>query len=107
MDTFKTIGLSQIKTSKSYVLIPISLLLIFGFISTSAYAQTTASDDSLLPKLFERVKNSVVQITVSNEDPRSSALGSGFMFDTSGILSQMIMWFVADPTMILMQIMLL
>jgi S1-C subfamily serine protease len=84
MDTFKTNGLSQIKISKSYVLIPISLLLIFGFIATSAYAQTTASDDSLLPKLFERVKNSVVQITVSNEDPRSSALGSGFVFDTSG-----------------------
>ena len=84
MDTFTTNGLFQIKISKSYVLIPISLLLIFGFIATSAYAQTTAFDDSLLPKLFDRVKNSVVQITVSNEDPRSSALGSGFVFDTSG-----------------------
>ena len=48
------------------------------------YAQTTAVDDALLPKLFDRVKNSVVQITVSGEDPRSSALGSGFIFDTSG-----------------------
>ncbi|MDW0322501.1 MAG: trypsin-like peptidase domain-containing protein, partial [Nitrososphaeraceae archaeon] len=84
MDTFITNGLSQIKISKSYVIVPISLLLIFGFVATSAYAQTTAFDDTLLPKLFDRVKNSVVQITVSNEDPRSSALGSGFVFDTSG-----------------------
>ena len=84
MDTFTTNGLSQIKISKSYVLIPIALLLIFGFVATSSYAQTTAIDDTLLPKLFDRVKNSVVQITVSNEDPRSSALGSGFVFDTSG-----------------------
>ncbi|MGV8107605.1 MAG: trypsin-like peptidase domain-containing protein [Nitrososphaerota archaeon] len=53
-------------------------------ISVNSYAQTTAVDDTLLPKLFERVKNSVVQITVSGEDPRSSALGSGFIFDTSG-----------------------
>ena len=84
MDTFTTNGLSQIKISKSCVLIPIALLLIFGFVATSSYAQTTAIDDTLLPKLFDRVKNSVVQITVSNEDPRSSALGSGFVFDTSG-----------------------
>ena len=104
MDTFITNRLSQIKISKSYVLIPISLLLIFGFITTSAYAQTTAFDDTLLPKLFDRVKNSVVQITVSNEDPRSSALGSGFLTH-QGILSQMITWFVADPTTILIQIM--
>src|SRR5574342_38631 len=84
MDTFTTNGLSLVKISKSHVLIPVALLLLFGFIATSAYAQTTAFDDTVLPKLFDRVKNSVVQITVSNGDPRSSALGSGFVFDTSG-----------------------
>jgi len=59
-------------------------LFIFSLICVNSYAQTTAVDDTLLPKLFDRVKNSVVQITVSGEDPRSSALGSGFIFDTSG-----------------------
>ncbi|HEX7178613.1 MAG TPA: trypsin-like peptidase domain-containing protein, partial [Nitrososphaeraceae archaeon] len=37
-----------------------------------------------MSKLFDKVKGSVVQITVSNKDPLSSALGSGFVFDKSG-----------------------
>ncbi len=76
--------LSSVRYFRLYVLIPVSFLFIFSLISVNSYAQTTAVDDTLLPKLFDRVKNSVVQITVSNQDPRSSALGSGFVFDTSG-----------------------
>ncbi|HEY7226586.1 MAG TPA: trypsin-like peptidase domain-containing protein [Nitrososphaeraceae archaeon] len=37
-----------------------------------------------MSKLFDRVKGSVVQITVSNKDPRASALGSGFVYDSAG-----------------------
>ena len=76
--------LTSVRYFRLYVLIPVSFLFIFSLISVNSYAQTTAVDDTLLPKLFDRVKNSVVQITVSGEDPRSSALGSGFIFDTSG-----------------------
>jgi S1-C subfamily serine protease len=59
-------------------------MVVLSFIFVNSHAQTTGIDDTLLPKLFDRVKNSVVQITVSNQDPRSSALGSGFVFDTVG-----------------------
>jgi len=76
--------LTSVRYFRLYVLIPVSFLFIFSLICVNSYAQTTAVDDTLLPKLFDRVKNSVVQITVSGEDPRSSALGSGFIFDTSG-----------------------
>lgn len=76
--------LTSVRYFRLYVLIPVSFLFIFSLISMNSYAQTTAVDDTLLPKLFDRVKNSVVQITVSGEDPRSSALGSGFIFDNSG-----------------------
>ena len=76
--------LAHIKLFQLYVLIPICFLLVFTLISVNSYAQTTAFDDTLLSKLFDRVKESVVQITVSNNDPRSSALGSGFVFDKSG-----------------------
>jgi S1-C subfamily serine protease len=76
--------LAHIKIFQLYVLIPICFLLVFSFISVNSYAQTTAFDDTLLSKLFDRVKESVVQITVSNKDPQSSALGSGFVFDKSG-----------------------
>ena len=82
--TFTIDSLSRVKICQLYVLIPTCFLLVFSSISVISYAQTTAFDDSLLPKLFDRVKNSVVQITVSNNDPRSSALGSGFVFDSSG-----------------------
>ena len=75
---------TNVRYFRLYVLIPVSFLFIFSLITVNSYAQTTAVDDTLLPKLFDRVKNSVVQITVSGEDPRSSALGSGFIFDTSG-----------------------
>lgn len=67
-----------------FLAIPLLFLVVFSFNSVNSHAQTTAVDDTLLPKLFDRVKNSVVQITVSNQDPRSSALGSGFVFDTAG-----------------------
>ena len=76
--------LTSVRYFQLYVLIPVSFLFIFSLISINSYAQTTAVDDTVLPKLFDSVKNSVVQITVSGEDPRSSALGSGFIFDTSG-----------------------
>ena len=66
------------------LVIPLLFLVVFSFLTVNSHAQTTAIDDTLLPKLFDRVKNSVVQITVSNQDPRSSALGSGFVFDTAG-----------------------
>lgn len=75
---------TNVRYFRLYVLIPVSFLFIFSLITVNSYAQTTAVDDTLLPKLFDRVKNSVVQITVAGEDPRSSALGSGFIFDRSG-----------------------
>jgi S1-C subfamily serine protease len=77
-------SLSHIKIFQSNILISICFLLIFSFISANSYAQTAGIDDTLLPKLFDRVKDSVVQITVSNEDPNASALGSGFVFDKFG-----------------------
>ncbi len=77
-------SLSHIKIFQSNILISICLLLIFSFISANSYAQTAGIDDTLLPKLFDRVKDSVVQITVSNKDPNASALGSGFVFDKFG-----------------------
>jgi len=77
-------SLSHIKIFQSNVLIPICFLLIFSFISASSHAQTAGVDDTLLPKLFDRVKGSVVQITVSNKNPDASALGSGFVFDKFG-----------------------
>ncbi len=79
-----TIGRLPHRYFPLFLVIPLLFLIVFSFISVNSHAQTTAIDDSLLPKLFDRVKNSVVQITVSNEDPRSSALGSGFVFDTAG-----------------------
>ena len=79
-----TIGRLPYRYFPLFLVIPLIFLIVFSFISVNSHAQTTAIDDSLLPKLFDRVKNSVVQITVSNQDPRSSALGSGFVFDTAG-----------------------
>jgi S1-C subfamily serine protease len=84
IETFAIRKLAHIKLFQLYVLIPICFLLVFTLISVNSYAQTTAFDDTLLSKLFDRVKGSVVQITVSNKDPLSSALGSGFVFDKSG-----------------------
>jgi len=84
IETFAIRKLADIKLFQLYVLIPICFLLVFSVISVNSYAQTTDSDDTLLSKLFDRVKGSVVQITVSNKDPLSSALGSGFVFDKSG-----------------------
>ena len=79
-----TIGRLFHRNFELYVAVPLLFLVVFSFISVISYAQTTSVDDTLLPKLFDRVKNSVVQITVSDQDPRSSALGSGFVFDTDG-----------------------
>jgi S1-C subfamily serine protease len=84
IETFAIRKLAHYKLFQLYVLIPICFLLVFSYISVNSYAQTTAFDDTLLSKLFDRVKGSVVQITVSNKDPLSSALGSGFVFDKSG-----------------------
>jgi len=79
-----SIGRLSHRYFRLYLIIPLLFLVVLSFISVNSYAQTGAVDDTLLPKLFDRVKNSVVQITVSNQDPRSSALGSGFIFDTAG-----------------------
>ena len=76
-------NLAYIKFFDLYIVIPICFLLVFSFFSVNSYAQT-ANDDTLLSKLFDRVKDSVVQITVSNKDPRASALGSGFVYDNAG-----------------------
>ena len=84
IETFAIRKLAHYKLFQLYVLIPICFLLVFSYISVNSYAQTTAFDDTLLSKLFDRVKGSVVQITVSNKDPLSSALGSGFVFDKFG-----------------------
>ena len=87
MNSFKeadSIGRLPHRHFRLHLIIPLLFLVVLSFISVNSYAQTGAVDDTLLPKLFDRVKNSVVQITVSNQDPRSSALGSGFIFDTAG-----------------------
>ena len=87
MNSFKetdSIGRLSHRHFRLHLIIPLLFLVVLSFISVNSYAQTGAVDDTLLPKLFDRVKNSVVQITVSNQDPRSSALGSGFIFDTAG-----------------------
>ena len=87
MNSFKeanSIGRLSHRYFRLHLIIPLLFLVVLSFISVNSYAQTGAVDDTLLPKLFDRVKNSVVQITVSNQDPRSSALGSGFIFDTAG-----------------------
>ena len=79
-----TVGGLSPRHFRLYLAIPLLFLVVISFVSVNSHAQTTGIDDTLLPKLFDRVKNSVVQITVSNQDPRSSALGSGFVFDTAG-----------------------
>ena len=76
-------SLAHVKFFNLYIIIPICFLLVFSFISANSYAQTT-NDDTLLSNLFDKVKDSVVQITVSNKDPRASALGSGFVYDNAG-----------------------
>src|SRR6266487_1008249 len=84
IESFRSGSLTRIKIN-SYILIPICFLLIFSYISTVCYAQTGVNiDDTLLPKLFDRMKGSVVQITVTNNNPSASALGSGFIFDKFG-----------------------
>ena len=82
IETFAIRKLAYIKLFQLYVIIPICFLLVFSVISVNSYAQTTVFDDTLLSKLFDRVKGSVVQITVSNKTHCLSA--SGFVFDKSG-----------------------
>ena len=84
IETFTARSFPGIKTFQFCILFTISLLVVISIISVNSYAQTTAFDDTLLSKLFDKVKDSVVQITVSNNDPTTSALGSGFVFDKSG-----------------------
>jgi S1-C subfamily serine protease len=40
--------------------------------------------DFSLPDLFDKVKSSVVQITVTNKNPLGAGLGSGFVYDDLG-----------------------
>src|SRR6476646_241113 len=84
--------------TKSRSLIIFSVFTLFSFLfllssfSTSAIAQDSlnqnktlvTSADSSLSDLFDKVKGSVVQITVTNKDIQASGLGSGFVYDNIG-----------------------
>ena len=65
--------------------------------SPSSSSPATPSSSSLLPEVFQRVENSVVQITSTRSNPnqliiingvpesgKSTALGSGFVYDNQG-----------------------
>jgi S1-C subfamily serine protease len=64
---------------------------------SSSATQSSSSSSSSLPEVFQRVENSVVQITSTRSNPnelliingipatgRSTALGSGFVYDSQG-----------------------
>ncbi|MGG6460644.1 MAG: S1C family serine protease, partial [Candidatus Eiseniibacteriota bacterium] len=79
-------------TSFSIVLISVAILAATSF-SLKAYAlnenSTANSTQAImgyfsLPDLFDKVKNSVVQITVTSQNPLGSGLGSGFVYDKIG-----------------------
>lgn len=82
----------------SFAFTSISLVLAFvvflslSSVSFKAYALNNSTENSTgallrdfsLPDLFDRVKNSVVQITVTGQSPLGSGLGSGFVYDDTG-----------------------
>lgn len=81
----------------AYISIMIFLSIVFLLSSSSTFSMVYASNDNLnqsgtlallkdfsLPDLFDKVKASVVQITVTNKNPLGSGLGSGFVYDNLG-----------------------
>jgi len=70
----------------------VSFLFLLSSFSTSAIAQNNLNQnktivtlaDFSLPDLFDKVKGSVVQITVTSKDVLASGLGSGFVYDNIG-----------------------
>ncbi len=78
--------------SVSFMLTSVALLSLSS-ISLKAYAINDNSTENgtqallryfSLPDLFNKVKNSVVQITVTSQSPLGSGLGSGFVYDKIG-----------------------
>src|SRR5438093_13564324 len=73
----------------SIMFISVAILAVTS-VSLKAYALNENSTDNStqallgyfsLSDLFDKVKNSVVQITVSSQNPLGSGLGSGFVYD--------------------------
>jgi S1-C subfamily serine protease len=85
-----------ITKSRSLVIFSVFTLVSFLFLLSSFSASATAQDnlnqnktivtlaDFSLPDLFDKVKGSVVQITVTSKDVLASGLGSGFVYDNIG-----------------------
>jgi S1-C subfamily serine protease len=82
----------------SFAMVALSLSILNGNISTSSLSASPAtSSPSSIPDVFQKVQNSVVQITSTKSNPnevivsngvpeigRSTALGSGFVYDNQG-----------------------
>ena len=82
----------------SFAMVVLSLSILNGNISTSSISASPAtSSPSSIPDVFQKVQNSVVQITSTKSNPnevivsngvpetgRSTALGSGFVYDNQG-----------------------
>jgi serine protease Do len=85
-----------ITKSRSLAIFSVFTLVSFLFLLSSFSASATAQDnlnqnktimtlaDFSLPDLFDKVKGSVVQITVTSKDVLASGLGSGFVYDNIG-----------------------
>jgi serine protease Do len=85
-----------ITKSRSLVIFSVFTLVSFLFLLSSFSISATAQDnlnqnktivtlaDFSLPDLFDKVKGSVVQITVTSKDVLASGLGSGFVYDNVG-----------------------
>jgi serine protease Do len=84
--------------NKEYGLASITIVLFLSLVALlSCSSMVFASNNNLnqsgtlallkdfsLPDLFDKVKASVVQITVTNNNPLGSGLGSGFVYDDLG-----------------------
>ena len=87
---------STITKSRSLVIFSVFTLVSFLFLLSTFSISATAQDnlnqsktivtlaDFSLPDLFDKVKGSVVQITVTSKDVLASGLGSGFVYDNIG-----------------------
>ncbi|MGB8102475.1 MAG: trypsin-like peptidase domain-containing protein [Nitrososphaeraceae archaeon] len=85
-----------ITKSRSLIIFSVFTLVSFLFLLSSFSTSATAQDnlnqnktivnlaDFSLPDLFDKVKGSVVQITVTSKDVLASGLGSGFVYDNIG-----------------------
>jgi S1-C subfamily serine protease len=81
-----------------FAIVVLSLSILNGNISTSSFSASSAvPSPSSIPDIFQKVQNSVVQITSTKSNPneviilngvpqtgRSTALGSGFVYDNQG-----------------------